>query len=286
MNQVTPMLQTAQRLAAAATLSARDDALLAAMVATVRVAGAELLRHFDEMAPPPADPSDIVRAIEVNDALSLDIVRGLLEQARPKAGWVEDELAGGALPAGEWWLVDPVEGNINHVQGIAQWGVSATLIRDNVPVLTAIYEPVAGRLYTAARGHGAAYANGVPMRVSQKTALSAAILSTGQARPGEGTETHRRIGASVTAMLDAALVVRTTVPATFELAHVAAGRIDGFWQYSNVRSGQAAGALLVAEAGGVVSDIHGRPWTLASDDFLVCAPGIHRAFLDALDKVR
>jgi predicted dinucleotide-binding enzyme len=57
---------------------------------------------------------------------------------------------------------------------------------------------------------------------------------------------------------------------------VAAGQIDGFWQYTDVRSGLAAGALLVSEAGGVVTDTRGRPWTLASEDFLACAPGVHR----------
>jgi myo-inositol-1(or 4)-monophosphatase len=67
-----------------------------------------------------------------------------------------------------------------------------------------------------------------------------------------------------------------TVPATFELGLVAAGHIDAFWQHSDVRSGLAAGALLVSEAGGLVTDTRGRPWTLASADFLACAPGVHR----------
>lgn len=278
-------MSTAARLADEAATVGRDDALIAATVAAVKLTGSEMLRHFDTQARSPTNLPNLVGAIHANDRRSLEIVRSLLERARPKAGWVEDELEGGSLPDGEWWIVDPMEGNINHVQGLAQWGVSATLVRDNVPAMTAVYEPVAGRLYTAVRGHGAAYANEVPMRVSAKTSLEAAIVTTGQAKPGESAETYRRIGESITAMLQAALVVRMTVPATFEIAQVAAGNIDGFWQFSNVRSGQAAGALLVSEAGGVVSDIDGRPWTLASNDFLASAPGTHNEFVAALKNV-
>ncbi|TSC31304.1 inositol monophosphatase [Corallococcus sp. Z5C101001] len=272
----------ASRLAAEARVSRSDGALLAAAVSAVRAAGARMLERFEPLTRTPPDRDGVVKAILENDRASLAVGRELLEAARPDAGWVEDELEGGALPSGEFWVVDPVEGNVNHVHGLTEWGISATLVRDNVPVLTAVHEPVAGRLYTAVRGAGVAYVNGVPMRPSAKTELKAAIVTTGQAKPGETGETHRRIGQSVTAMLNAALVVRMTVPATFQLGLVAAGHIDGFWQHSDVRSGLVAGALLVAEAGGVVTDTRGKPWTLASEDFLACAPGIHREAVEVL----
>lgn len=276
---------SAEQLALAAASQPADRALLAAMVAAVRHAGVTLLARFDPQVRTPIDRNGIIQAIYANDEASLAVVRPLLQQARPTAGWVDDELEGGALPAGEWWVFDAVEGNINHVQGLAEWGISATLIRDNEPVLTAIYEPVADRLYTAVRGAGVAYMNGVPLTPSSKTELNAAIVSTGQARPGEPAETFRRLGASVTAMLHRALVVRMTVPATFQLAQVAGGQLDAFWQYSDVRSGLAAGALLVAEAGGRVTDTQGQRWTLASADFVATAPGLHRAVLAALSVV-
>lgn len=262
-----------------------DGALLAAAVAAVRAAGDHMLERFDAEARSPDNLDSLVRAIHANDDASLAIVRPMLERARPEAGWVDDELEGGSLPDGEWWVFDAVEGNVNHVQGLAEWGVSATLVRGNVPVLTAVYEPVAKRLYTAVRGSGAAYVNGVPMRASSKTELRAAIVTTGQAKPGETPATYARLGASVTAMLNVALVVRMTVPATFQLALVAGGQADCFWQFSDVRSGLAAGALLVAEAGGVVTDTRGRPWTLASEDFLACAPGVHGEAVHALAQV-
>lgn len=285
MDNIEIAVSAAQRLAADAAAEKSDVAVLAAAAAAVELAGHVLLHHFDRQARVPVDLKRVVEAIHRNDERSVAVMRSLLTQTRPGARWVEDELEGGALPNGEWWVVDPVEGNINHVHGLAEWGVSATLIRDNLPVLTAVYEPVARRLYTAVRGQRAAYINGVPIRPSEKTALDAAIVTTGQAMPGESDVMYRRMGESVTAMLHAALVVRMTVPATFELARVATGHIDGFWQFSNVRSGQAAGALLVSEAGGVVSDIAGAPWTLASDSFLASTPGIHRQLVSALAPI-
>lgn len=258
-------------------------ALLAAAVLAVQRAGVHLVGRFNTN-PRAENLDDLVRQIHANDHASLAILRPALEAAWPNAGWVEDELEGGALPDGDWWIVDPVEGNINHVQGLAEWGVSATLVRNNQPVLTAIDLPLAGLTYTAVKGKGA-FENDRQLRVSAKSDMSAAIFATGQARPGESKETHRLIGASVTAMLDAALVVRVTVPATFQLMNVAGGHIDGFWQHSQVRSGLAAGALMVAEAGGSTTDIHGTPWSLESTGFLATNFKLQAAAAAVLGKV-
>jgi len=272
---------TAQDAAAGSIVG--DGALLPAVVAAVRGAGALLLDRFSADSRP-ADGNEILAALHANDEASLGLLRDALVQARPGIGWVEDELEGGALPPGEWWITDPVEGNINHIHGMPDWGVSATLVRDNVPVLAAVYFPMTGDTYTAVRG-GGAYLDGVRLRPSAKTNLGVALVATGQARPGEDGETHRRIGQSVTAMLGGALVVRVSVPATVQLARVAAGQIDAFWQHSQVRSGLLVGALLVEEAGGTVTDTHGRPWGLASTDFLASAPGLHRAAVAVLATI-
>jgi myo-inositol-1(or 4)-monophosphatase len=262
-----------------------DAAVLAAMVKAVESAGAHLLTRFDRERSAPTSLGDVVDAIHANDNAALALLRGPLQAARPQAGWVEDELEGGPLPAGEWWLVDPVEGNINHVQGLPDaWGVSATLVRNNLPVLTAVHVPITGTTYTAVRG-GGAFQDGERLRVSAKSDLRAALVATGQAKPGEDAETYRRIGESVTAMLNAALVVRVTVPATFQLVAVARGSLDAFWQHSQVRSGLAAGALLVAEADGTVTDMAGQPWTVASKNFLASAPGVHAAARQTLATV-
>lgn len=261
-----------------------DAALLAATTAAVQAAGHTLKARFSTQPPAFENLADVVHAIHANDAAALAVLRGPLLAARPGAHWSEDELASGALPPGEWWVTDPVEGNINHIHGMADWCVTATLVRDNLPVMTVVYLPLTGDTFAAVRGHGA-WRNGVRLRASAKTALAAALVATGQAAPGEGSETHRRIGESATAMLQAALVLRVAVPATWQLMHLAAGSIDVFWQFSQVRSGLVAGALLVHEAGGTLSDARGRPWTLASADFLATAPGLHAAAVGVLGTI-
>jgi len=257
--------------------------LLSEVTGAVQAAAATLRERYTTEARG-VSLSEIVQEIHANDAAVLAVLREPLLRARQGSRWVEDELAGGALPPGEWWVVDPAEGNINHVHGMSDWAVTATLVRDNQPVLTVVHLPLTGDTYTATAG-GGAHLNGRPLTVSAKDDLGAALIGTGQARPGESTDTFRRIGASVTAMLTAGLVVRVSVPATLQLIHVAAGRMDAFWQFSDVRSGLVAGALLVSEAGGTVTDLEGKPWNAGSHDFLAAAPGIHAPALDVLSEI-
>jgi myo-inositol-1(or 4)-monophosphatase len=260
-----------------------DESLLPAMLETVKAAGAHMLERFDR-EPRLPDRDSVVSSIYANDAAVLRILRERLVEIRPTAGWTEDELESGELPPGEWWVIDPVEGNINHVHGMRDWCVTATLVRDGVPVVTAVYLPLTGETYTGVRG-GGAFADDAPLRPSIKTELDGALMGTGQAKPGETSETFRRIGQSVTAMLEHILVIKVSVPATMQLIDVAAGRTEGFWQFSQVRSGLLAGALLVREAGGMVSDTRGQPWSLASKDFLAAASGVHGGAVEVLSTI-
>ncbi len=260
-----------------------DHALLPVVVAAVQAAGNRIKDRFSPDARP-RDLHDIGSMIHANDEVSLEIMRRAMVEARPAIQWAQDEGGGGALPPGEWWVTDPVEGAINHIHGLTEWGVTITLVRDNVPVLAVVYLPLAGHTYTALRGGGATL-NGVPLQTSLKTDLGAALVGTGQAVPGESPDTYRRIGQSISAMLNSALVVRASVPATWQLIHIAAGKLDVFWQYSNVRSGLLAGALLVAEAGGKITAIDGAPWTLNSSHFLASAPALHGQAVNALSGV-
>jgi len=261
----------------------QDRALLPGMIEAVRTAGAHMLTRYPEV-PGYRTRDDVVSAIYANDEASLQHLKPGLTRVRPGARWVEDELESGPLDDGEWWVTDPVEGNINHCHGIPDWGVTATLVRDNSPTVTAVYLPVSNQLYAAVRGGGASL-DRRPLRTSTKTDFSGAMVGTGQARPGESAETFERIGLSMTAMLKQALVVRASVPATLLLAHVASGRMEAFWQFSQVRSGLLSGALLVSEAGGIVSDVTGRPWSLDSPNFLAAAPALHAAAIDVLSSI-
>ena len=259
-----------------------DPTLLAKVIDAVHGAGARVLALYSPDARP-GDWNEIARAGHRNEEASLDGLRAALEAARPQAQWVDDDQETVVLPPGEWWAVDAVEGNVNHVHGLPEWCVSATLLRDNTPVLTVVYQPIGDLTYTAIRG-GGAHLNGQPLRTSTKSDLAVAIVTTGQAEAGQ-TLTYRRFGDAITSMMSRALLVRATVPSTFPLLLVASGHYDVFWQYEPVLPGIAAGALLITEAGGIVSDTHGHPWQPGSPDFLTASPRLHAAAVEALSTV-
>ncbi|MFI1720586.1 inositol monophosphatase family protein [Streptomyces sp. NPDC020489] len=262
--------------------AASDADVLDHTASAVRAAGSVLRERFGEVVRYQSR-EELMRALAANDYAALDILRPRLTRLRPDAGWVEDELDGGALPPGEWWVVDPAEGNVNHLHALPEWAVTATLVRENQPVLTAVHLPLTGETYTALTGAGA-YVDGRPLRVSPTEDLALSIVATSQARPDEDEQVVRRVGSSITAMLFDALVVRTAVPATLHLLNVAAGRIDAFWQFAAARADLLPGALLVTEAGGQISDAEGRPWTPQSESFLAAAPGVHAEAVATLSR--
>ncbi len=263
-------------------VAATDADLLARTTIALRAAGSALRERFGEVVHH-RTREELTGALAANDAAVLDILRPRLTHLRPQAGWVEDELDGGALPPGEWWVVDPAEGNVNHLHALPEWAVTATLVRENRPVLTAVHLPSTGETYTALAGAGA-HLDGRPLNVSRTTDLGLSIVATSQARPDEDEKVVRRVGSAITAMLLDALVVRTAVPATLHLTNVAAGRIDGFWQYAGARADLLPGVLLVTEAGGRISDAQGRPWTMRSESFLATAPGVHAEAVTTLSR--
>ncbi|MFI0237821.1 inositol monophosphatase family protein [Streptomyces sp. NPDC016845] len=267
---------------AAVSGSASDADLLAQTASAVRAAASVLRERFGDVVRHETR-EELMRALAANDEAALDVLRPRLASLRPDARFVEDELAGGALPPGEWWVLDPAEGNVNHLHALPEWAVTATLVRDNQPVFTAVHLPLTGETYTALAGGGARL-DGRPLHVSATTDLGLSLVATSQARPDEDEEIVRRVGSSITAMLLDALVVRTSVPATLHLLNVAAGRIDAFWQFAGARADLLPGALLVTEAGGRTSDAEGRPWTPESDSFLAAAPGVHAEAVATLSR--
>lgn len=169
-----------------------DADLLDRTATAVRAAGAALRERFGDVVRYETR-DELMRALAVNDDTALDILRPRLTSLRPEAGWVEDELDGGALPPGEWWVVDPAEGNVNHLHALPEWAVTATLVRENQPVLTAVHLPLTGETYTALTGAGA-HLDGRPLRVSPTADLGLSIVATSEpAGRGREGRTARRL---------------------------------------------------------------------------------------------
>jgi myo-inositol-1(or 4)-monophosphatase len=254
------------------------EQLLADVTAAVHRAGKALLAEYTESARP-ADRTDMALGGRRLDAIVTEILRPALAELRPRARWVDDDQEMTALPPGEWWAVDPIEGGVNYVHGMDQWSVTVALVRDNAPVLAVVHEPVPGRTWTAVRG-GGAFLNGQALTVSAKEDVDAAIVTTTQPRTK-----NRQFGAAVAALLDRALLVRSTVPSTFPQLDLAAGHVDVYWQYECDLIGVAAGALLVTEAGGIVTNLDGAAWRPGDTDILAAPPGLHEQFLSILRAV-
>ncbi|HUN35476.1 MAG TPA: inositol monophosphatase [Trebonia sp.] len=253
--------------------------LLSSVVKATTQAGDRLLAEYSPAARP-ASRADMAAAGGHTEELVLGQLRPELASLRPQAGWAGEELETTPLPAGEWWVVDAVEGAVNYVHGLPDWCVTVALVRDGQPVLAVVRQPVGDLTYTAVLGAGAQL-NGQPLRTSAKTTLDAAVVVTGQAEAGQDG-TYQRIGQSVTAMLGQALLVRASVPSTFPMLRVATGQSDVFWQYEPVLPGIAVGILLITEAGGVVTRIDGSPWSPGSPDILASAPALHQAAIGVL----
>lgn len=253
--------------------------LLRATSAAVRQAGARLVKRYSTSTRQPGLP-ELLAALQANDLTVVDVLEPALAEILPEARWLNDEHGSGPLPDGAWWLVDPVGGNLNAVHGMTDWNIGVSLVRDGRPVLAVLYFPLQDEMYTATEG-GGAFLNGAPLRVSDKRSLEGALTGTGQAQPGTTVALADRTGASFAAMSKAALYVRISVPVGQQLAQVAAGQMDLHWQFDNVRA-HAAGVLLVLEAGGMVTDLDGKPWTITSESYLAAAPGVHAAALEVL----
>ncbi|BCY08490.1 inositol monophosphatase family protein [Actinoplanes sp. L3-i22] len=257
-----------------------EQQLLATVTTTVHAAAARVVRPEKT----PTTAPELFAALGANDEAVTEVLRPALLEALPGSRWTSDEHGSGPMPAGDWWVVDPVGGNMNAVQGMPDWNVGVSLVRDGEPVLAVLYAPVADETFTAIAGVGT-FLNGVPVRASAKTDLSLALTGTGQAKPNRDAAHAERAGAAVGAMLQHALYVRASVPVGHQLAQVAAGRMDVHWQFDNLRS-HIAPVLLAREAGAVVTDLDGKPWEIASDGYLAAAPGVHQAALDVLRAVR
>jgi len=228
--------------------------------------------------------AELTAALAANDDAVTASLRPVLLTALPGSQWTADEHGEGPMPAGDWWVVDPVGGNLNAIQGTPDWNIGVSLVRDGHVVLAALYAPTVSELFTAIAGTGATL-NGVGLTVSAKTDLDLALTGTGQARPSSDPAHADLRGRAVAAMMRSALTVRQSIPVGQHLTHVAAGRADVHWQFENLRS-HIAPVLIAAEAGATVTDLNGKPWAITSQGYVAAAPGVHAAALAILGSLR
>src|ERR1700680_195231 len=170
------------------------------------------------------------------------------------------------------WIVDPLDGTTNFLHGIPHFAISIALERDGEIVAGIVYEPTRDEMFWAEKGAGA-YLNDRRLRVSARRQLAESLVGTGIPFGERGD--HPAYVATLAAVAAATSGVRRLGAAALDLAYVAAGRFDGFWEFGLSPWDIAAGIILVREAGGYLSDLTGGHEMLVSGDVLAANDHLH-----------
>ncbi|MCC7438879.1 MAG: inositol monophosphatase [Armatimonadetes bacterium] len=195
----------------------------------------------------PGGAHDLVTEMDLaSEKLIQEIVRGHL----PNAKFLGEETGGNRDLTELTWVVDPIDGTVNYAHGIPIWCVSIAAVANNEPLVGVIANPNVGELFTAAKG-GGAFLNGRRLRVTETPGLVGSVLVTGF--PYNVAENPFGCIDSFVAFVRRGIPVRRLGSAALDLAYVAAGRFDGFWEVKLNEWDIAAGALMVQEAGGNIS---------------------------------
>jgi len=252
----------------------RRPAEINVMLRAAHAAGRGLARDFGEVENLQVSEKGPGDFVSVADRQAERRIVEELERARPRYGFVLEE--GGAVAGADTsnrWVVDPLDGAGNFLHGIPHFCVSIALERDGEPVAAVVYNPINDDAYWAARGAGA-YANNRRLRVSSRMRLTHCILANGEA-VGAGFDARVRYLRQHAALKKAGASLRRFGAAALDLAWVASGKLDGFWHCGLRRWDIAAGALLVREAGGAVSDLDGSASMMETGNILAGNERLH-----------
>jgi myo-inositol-1(or 4)-monophosphatase len=199
-------------------------------------------------------------------------LRSELSRARPGYGLLFEESGEVAGDGRHRWIVDPLDGTTNFLHGIPHFAISIALERDGEVIAGVVYEPTRDEMYWAEKGAGT-YLNDRRLRVSARRQLAEALVGTGL--PFRDRSDQPVYLGTLAAVMPATSGVRRFGAAALDLAYVAAGRLDGFWEFALQPWDIAAGMLLVREAGGFVTDLAGGQTMMQTGDVLAANDRLH-----------
>jgi len=217
---------------------------------------------------------------EIDRASEKAIVE-LLTLNRPDDGILGEE-GSERRSTGRRWIVDPLDGTVNFVHGIPHVGVSVALYDGDTPLVGVVHDAIRDEVFAAERGNGAT-CNGMPISVSDTAELYRSVIVTGF--PYDHDQHAEAYGRVVTRVLAEVNGLRRLGSAALDFGWVAAGRFDGYWEYSLGSWDMAAGALLVMEAGGIVTEVTGAPFTPETRHFVAANPTLHKELRKIIEPV-
>lgn len=227
-----------------------------------------------------------VRAKQRNDFVTQvdkaaeDAILAIIRQAYPDHAVLAEESGNAEGAKSEYrWIIDPLDGTTNFIHGFPQYGVSIALQHRGVTAHGVIYDPSKNELFTASKGRGA-YLDDRRIRVTKCAHLKDALVGTGF--PFKELARLDLYARQLRTLMTSSAGVRRAGAAALDLAYVACGRLDAFWEMGLAPWDMAAGALMVQEAGGLVGDLGGGQDWLASGDIAAGTPKVLPQLLEAL----
>ncbi|MBR56399.1 inositol monophosphatase [Candidatus Poribacteria bacterium] len=256
--------------------------LITVMINAAYKAAKSLIRDFGEvenLQVSKKGPSDFVT---IADHRAEKTLVTELSKARPKYGFLLEETG---IIQGEdtsnRWVIDPLDGTTNFLHGLPHFAISIALERDGKPFAGVIYAPVMDELFWAENGQGA-FLNNERLRISSRRNIEDCLIATGM--PYKGKDINPEYLQMLDRVWSTTSGIRRFGAAALDLAYVAAGRYDGFFEFALSRWDIAAGVIIVKEAGGKVTDIHGGSKVLDTGDILASNGHIHIKLNDILEK--
>ncbi len=258
------------------------SALLNVMIKAAHKAGRALKRDFGEVEHLQVSLKGPANFVCAADRRAEEILCQELAQARPGYGFVGEE--GGRREGTDkthTFIVDPLDGTSNFLHGIPHFAISIALDREGTIVAGVVYNPANDELYTAERGKGA-FLNDQRLRVAARKRLADAVITCGLPHLGRG---DLALGLKELACVQGKVAgLRRFGAASLDLAWVAAGRFDAYWERNLSPWDIAAGLILVREAGGYVTDLDGGENPVATGDVIAANETLHRELLRLLKE--
>lgn len=247
-------------------------------VRAARQAGQILLRYHDRVDALKVTEKRANDFVSEVDRAAEDAIIQHIRQAYPDHAILAEE--SGVHAGNEYqWIIDPLDGTTNYLRGIPQFSVSIALQHKGSLISAVVYDPLRDEMFTADKG-GGAYLNTRRLRISEQKSLQGALLGTGiPFRDQRFVDEY--LGMLKALMRDAA-GIRRPGSAALDLAYVAAGRYDGFWELGLAPWDMAAGALLVREAGGVITDLAAGSNFLQTGNVVTAGIRLHAIMLDTI----
>jgi myo-inositol-1(or 4)-monophosphatase len=250
------------------------------MTTAARKASRKLIRDFGEVENLQISVKGPGDFVTVADQRTESILIGELQRARAGYPILSEEV--GLIDGPDKshrFIIDPLDGTTNFLHGIPHFAISIALERDGQLVSGVIYNPITDDMFTAEKGHGA-YLNDTRLRVAGRKDMRTALCATGI--PWMGKDGHERFQSALGAVMNTTSGVRRFGSAALDLAWLAAGRYDMYWERDLKAWDIAAGILMVREAGGVVSDLNNQQKMLETGNVIASNEAMHGQFLKLL----